>query len=447
MSQKENSTPVNMLFVVANRASLAKTLHYLERHNYKLTVLTSLAEAAEKLQAFRPDVILISWNFNNAAVKTMYRYCTEKLKYLCFVFTEDNSPRNTSSLVRSRIPHTLFPPLSGPGVHRRVQGMLKKKQEPGPKHRIVSSNKFGGIQIFRVPAESVSPKTEWENVTEKLAPNAGTLADDQAWKGTALLGDEKEQIYFFKGAKKPEYDSKLKVWKNLSEGSVVLMQERAKSKEHSAVQKGIEVEKNVFSMIKPDPQSSGYNLSYASEDRSRRAKEKAYEFEAEEISKFLDAVPGSLPEEEDSGGRGQENNPLESVVFGGEASGPMGAEIPGEPVTDKAAVGAEIDGPGAPAIPEGGAQQELSEPGRRGPVIIETKAGGAGSAESGLESVLAQCATAALGSCTFNVVPAERELAMVSMMSAIIIYTTRFKGFLFCVSTGGLDGFFATQFL
>jgi hypothetical protein len=253
---------IHVMIVSNSQETLAKCYPFLQRQGYQLSVHLTLQEAVESFQAAKPDIILINWGLKNTNVKQVYMNITRNLKLPCIVFADDDLPRTTSALIRSRIPHTLFPPLSGPGVHARIANLMKDrvdaaKARRGPRYRAKNSSRFGAIQVF---AEDIDSETTWDQVS----PQAGA-AGDNAWRGTSKAVDGRPVFYFFKGPKKPVYDQTQKKWANLDEGAVVLMQERPESALMSADQNS-EQDQKVLELIQAEPSRDGQETQVLMED-------------------------------------------------------------------------------------------------------------------------------------------------------------------------------------
>jgi hypothetical protein len=233
---------------------MGRCIPTLEQEGYKVFVSASITEAFKNIVAIKPNVILLDWGLRSTNVSKVYTYVTEKLKVPCLVFTDNNNPRTTSSLIKSRIKNTLFPPIGGQGIHRRIQILMRGAVKKAHKRRVRGLGGFGAI---KVSGEEVDSETVWELASDEVITiksdttwsSEGATGGELAWKGVATVDKNTQLVYFFKGNRKPEFNKALGKWEGFDEKAPILMQQRNISKEMKAVQSGIDADRHVFSMI------------------------------------------------------------------------------------------------------------------------------------------------------------------------------------------------------
>jgi hypothetical protein len=254
VSEDEKAEPVEVVVITNDPKVFNATLPYLTLHGYKVSIYINFNEALAKVQESQPDAVLLSWNLKNMNPVKCYNFFTTHLKVLCLVFVEDKSPMSTSSLMRSRIPNTLFPPIGGPSIHRRLKFLLgdkgkgeeNKDKDKKAKLRVGRSSAFGAV---RVKATEISADTRWERVGEISEVISSPEQSDPAWKGIAPAKNNMNNIYYFKGESKPEFDVVESKWKNLDEKSLIIMKQQKAATTISEVKKSIEIDKKIFSLI------------------------------------------------------------------------------------------------------------------------------------------------------------------------------------------------------
>jgi hypothetical protein len=249
LPQENLDTAVNILAILNSREFFSKISPQLFQYGYRIEIVLDMNEAIASIKSKRPDVILLSWNSKNISVVKTYTFFTEKLKCPCLVFAEDQTPRVLSSLSRSRIPNTLFPPLSGHGIHRRVELLLRARKRAAPdknkqtsKPSVKAANTFGTIKVV---ANDIEPTTTWED--------SGPIDSfgNRSWKGTELIKDKK-RTYYYKGSTMPTYDEENSKWENLDEASLVLMQEKLLSDSSKDTELQLQNDAQLFSMIEEE---------------------------------------------------------------------------------------------------------------------------------------------------------------------------------------------------
>lgn len=300
---------LNVLVITGHQDLVNRCAPFLEQNGYKISVSHSVNEALTSIVSIQPHVILLDWNLKSTNVLKVYTYVTEKLKIPCLVFTEDDNPRTTSLLMKSRIKHTLFPPIGGQGIYRRIQILMRGTITKAHKRRVKGSKSYGAI---KVSGDEVDSDTLWEpvKVEVQVIKSDTTWDSDEssndgemtAWKGTVTLDKNTQLVYFFKGPKKPEYNKALGKWDGFDEKCPILMQERRTSKEMSAVQEGAQNDKNIFSMLQKNPQTGRYSYT-ADEDES--GPEPKININQDEINSalktFKEEGPAAVPSKESKG--------------------------------------------------------------------------------------------------------------------------------------------------
>ncbi len=250
------STEQTKVVVLVNENSpTIPTLLFLRRRGYKIKIIHKLMDTISCLMTFKPDVFLLSWNLHKTDARKAHFLITSKFKVLCIVFGEENNTKTSNSLMRSGIPNTLLPPVSGPGMHMRIQSLLRnqrasqvtsdmkasgllKSKVAGKGDRTVirstpegyeaNSHNYGSFKKGRTlpPGDEssltdVPPTTMWNKV-------GGGSSDpkEQMWQGVANKGG-KEKFYYFRGPEAPKFNSALQKWENTGEVQLIMTDEKA----------------------------------------------------------------------------------------------------------------------------------------------------------------------------------------------------------------------------
>jgi hypothetical protein len=264
----------------------------LEQNGYAVKTSSNINEALKNINIIQPHFILLDWNLKSTNVTKVYDYFTEKLGISCLVYSEETNSRSTSQLMKSQIRNTLFPPVGGLGIHRRIQIFLQGNAKRKHRRRVKASRNFGTIKVsgdevesdtIWAPAEvsisEVKADTSWAN--NSPSDNGSIIA----WKGTAVADGNTELVYFFKGPKKPEFNKALGKWDGLDEKCPIIMQERQISKEMSSSQDGFKQDQNIFSMIQKNLATGEY--SYTPEQEEEEALPTPVPINQDEINKAL----------------------------------------------------------------------------------------------------------------------------------------------------------------
>lgn len=183
-----------ILFLIQDPRVIEMATLQLEKMGYKICFARTTIEAFAQVQNFKPDVVLLSWNLKKVNIKSLYSHFTDKLKALVIVFSELNDPITIMKLNNSGIQNTLFPPLSGQGIHVRIQILLKKHKEMG-----AHVGKTDDIGFKPIAKESLPKNTQWKQVVSQVKDDNNVLL----WKGVSAQSEDK--AYFFESNLAPEH--------------------------------------------------------------------------------------------------------------------------------------------------------------------------------------------------------------------------------------------------
>jgi len=234
----KESQQVRILIVINNSKILSGGVSFLKRRGYQVIVVNHIVEALKKIQTTKPHVVLISWNLKLTDIQKAYKLFTQKFKLICISFAEDNNNRTANTLMSSGIENTLLAPVSGPGIHMRVQSLLRAKKSAEDKlNKATASaaskaaalansasskstpitNNENPIEIHNV---DVPPDTVWEKAID------GSSSPDQChmWRGTSTNQDNSKDVYYFKGAQIPVYNKESKSWDGIDNDTSIMKQ-------------------------------------------------------------------------------------------------------------------------------------------------------------------------------------------------------------------------------
>lgn len=213
-SGKEAAQTIRVLVLMNDKRALMAGLVFLQRRGYQIKVISGLSEAIQQLTAVHPHVMLISWNLKRTDVRRIYTLLTTKFNMICIVFAEDNSTKSSAALMSSGIPHTLLPPVSGPGMHMRIQALLKAKAQATEKKKSWFDRNFEREEkpnerygTVKIKSSELPEDATWE----KVSGGGAKGIDKQVWKGTAKVKG-KDMVYYFSGPAAPKYDSYKQRW-------------------------------------------------------------------------------------------------------------------------------------------------------------------------------------------------------------------------------------------
>lgn len=224
--KEESGTKVVVL--INENSPVLSPLLFLRKKGYKIKITHKLSEAVSEVSKQRPDIFLISWNLKRVDVRKVYQLLTKNFKLLCVIFGEENNPKTSSGMMRSGIPNSIFPPISGPGVHMRIQALLRGKAERKQvaKNKMQMSFEAGEtkkkkegysfsrdeVQIIKSSPELVeqtrSPLFRVMSNLKEVPKNAKWSEIQQINNETKLFEgvskqDNKDSFYYFKGSAKP----------------------------------------------------------------------------------------------------------------------------------------------------------------------------------------------------------------------------------------------------
>ncbi|MCC6276459.1 MAG: hypothetical protein IT289_00940 [Oligoflexia bacterium] len=246
----ESNGPTRILAISNNRRSIENSLIFLQRRGYQVATSNQIIEALKKIQKIKPHVVLISWNLKKTNVRKAYKLLHDSFDCVVIAFAEDTSTKTSASLMGSGIPNTLLAPITGPGIHMRVQALLRKKeQERASKDRLTRSQRRQEFLKSQADALNkdlqpgdIPPETSWERV------EGNSDSPDQAvWKGVSTSPDGKKSVFYFKGPNAPSYDSQSKRWAGM-ENSGQLYSEHSWKKQ---VDHGVSENHNIASNTQP----------------------------------------------------------------------------------------------------------------------------------------------------------------------------------------------------
>ncbi len=207
---------MNLVVIASNRNSLGKGASYLAHHGYKIRYMRDLSVALDLFARAKPELVLLSWNLGTNVVASFSKIHDE-FGIPCMVFSEDQSPRSMASLTRSRIPNVIFPPLTGPSIHRRIQLLLRERSK---RVKVIQplddkadlTRSFGTVKI---KADELPPDIAWGQV----GLEEGGLPK---WKGEKTSSSGEQVTYYCLSKDKPVYDQGRKQWSSIESSSVIL---------------------------------------------------------------------------------------------------------------------------------------------------------------------------------------------------------------------------------
>jgi CheY-like chemotaxis protein len=213
---------VRVLVVVNDPSSINWSLTFLERRSHQVQVVTNFKETLDAMESFKPHIILVSWNLKNVDVKKFYKFVTERFKLPCIAFAEDTSPTTSIALMSSGLPHHILAPVSGLNMHTKIDAVLTVN---GKKNSLVPPALEKAVQVYM---DEVPPDTSWAQVAIKSKDDG----KNTLWRGSRANksgpSGPSHDLYYFKGPRAPEYDSKLQKWKGAEQAKgPILMTERA----------------------------------------------------------------------------------------------------------------------------------------------------------------------------------------------------------------------------
>lgn len=127
LKKQGTSNAIKVLIITIRPNSLKAPMAYLSKSGYILKVAQDVTAAISHIEKDQPHLILLDWNLKPFDSKKVYRYLYQKYKIKTVAFSTERSHRATMTLMRSGIPHTVFPPINGQGLHIRIQNLLKDK--------------------------------------------------------------------------------------------------------------------------------------------------------------------------------------------------------------------------------------------------------------------------------------------------------------------------------
>ncbi|MBK9294061.1 MAG: hypothetical protein IPM57_06385 [Oligoflexia bacterium] len=307
-STNENATKV--LVLINENSPVLSPLLFLKRKGYRIKIIHKLSEAITEITKNRPDILMISWNLKRVDVRKIYQLLTKNSKLLCCIFGEDNNPRTSNTMMRSGIPNAIFPPLSGPGVHMRLQALLKKaeKRKTNQKPKVsytseqninVKSKKKVGYTLEKEQLQIIKSSPQLIEQTKtplfKVMSNLKDVPTDAKWSEVEKLSEasrifegiskknERENFYYFKGSSMPVLNKDKTQWTIPEEKLPVINTER------EADEKILEgIKNNEFdSLMDEENKDQVYNFKY--DPVSEKTPTPSYEiFEGEDVQKGSD---------------------------------------------------------------------------------------------------------------------------------------------------------------
>lgn len=172
---------------------------FLASENFVVSYAHTLVEAIHFIQTNDVDVLLISWNLPLINVAKTFEFLEDKLRSMVVVFSERDKPQIVKELMASRIPRTIFPPLSGPGVIKRLDQLIRQRAAE-------ELRKQQALGVGSVSGEEVPEDIEWEST-----PTPGQTTDgDKLWQGVSAKDENTTFVY--QGAAAPKWDKSKKSW-------------------------------------------------------------------------------------------------------------------------------------------------------------------------------------------------------------------------------------------
>jgi hypothetical protein len=189
------------ILVVMNDPKDFKTVEpFLTAGDLKTTYASTLTEAIGKIQTTPFQIVMMSWNLHMVDVVKTFEFLDEKLGSMVVVFSESDKPTIVKQLVASRINRTIFPPISGPGVIKRLQQLMRTKAADGA----AKDNKDLGI--VAVTGVDVPQDITWE----ASQANGPSPSGEKVWQGVSAKDDT--QTYVYQGKEPPKWDPAKKAW-------------------------------------------------------------------------------------------------------------------------------------------------------------------------------------------------------------------------------------------
>jgi len=231
----QNARALRILFFSTNPKVLKPSIEYLKHNNYVSAVLDKLKDPLGAIDTMKADVVLLSWGFGAEEVREIYEgLMAERPELLVMIFSESDNTREVASLTRSGIQHTIFPPISGKGIEKRVAQFLNKRRRAKGRPRNLirradlseqNLQNLGKVEVVlpkEIPDDS---QIVWKQVVMAGATKGPTgIAAPKIWRSESRDSSQHlEKTYFVESEQVPTYNPEEKSWTGLEEGSIVAM--------------------------------------------------------------------------------------------------------------------------------------------------------------------------------------------------------------------------------
>jgi CheY-like chemotaxis protein len=218
-AKKDSPEPehiTRILVVVNELKNIEGAVNYLESKNYEVVFVPTVSHMAHEIVNFKPHAVLLSWNTKNTSVDKIYRLLTTKFNVPCLVFAEESTSQTLGKMSRSGIPDILTPPVMGPNLMMRLRSLILKKHKTKKK----------------VSQKELTSDLNWEHIQDPENPK------EKIWKATNPNAPDKNQIYFFKGPGRPQYNSMKQEW-DFKGSNELYIQERAPADDSKFLDTGL----------------------------------------------------------------------------------------------------------------------------------------------------------------------------------------------------------------
>ncbi len=202
---------ISLLVIISNGKSLESSLTFLKKRGYLVSVFSSISETMGQIHVIKPQVVLVSWNLKQTNIKKVYHLFTHNFKVKCVVFAEDASTRTANAILNSGIPNTLLAPVSGPGIHARIQTLLRKKADSEIGFSPTKTKKSKSLAKIH----EISSQTKWERFSGN--------GDETVWHGSVII-DGRPLKYEFRGPSQPFYNRQEKKWEGFEGGGPIFLE-------------------------------------------------------------------------------------------------------------------------------------------------------------------------------------------------------------------------------
>lgn len=139
---------ISIFFIHSPFHELRAVENFLSKRNFQFYSESDIKQALEKIADIQPQFIFIAYDHSSPAATSLHKALNQSLMSQIVPYVNSNDPERIKRLDEAKSEHKLYPPLSGPGVQRTIQSILKQ-------HGVTDNNNISLFQNEKPSTETI----------------------------------------------------------------------------------------------------------------------------------------------------------------------------------------------------------------------------------------------------------------------------------------------------